>query len=232
MQHLKFHFEHMNKTISFLIAPILLASCLTSPEFNRDNPRDLNTGIPYVRDLSYVINQNGILVNWFDGSIRNTEIVVTQKIYDLVGEPDSLIKSVSFPEDRTFFQDLSNNFGYPYELIVSSFIHDNDQKIVAQYSDTLFIEYGVLELKSQTKSATSYRVGLINFPGSKVQNLLFEANANGSWEVINEASKDTRVFSYPIESYSGEVQFRISYGILNFNSEVSRAQPILITVDF
>lgn len=222
----------MNKTISFIIAPILLASCLTSPEFNRDNPRDLNTGIPYVRDLSYVINQNGILVNWFDGSIQNTEIVVTQKIYDLEGEPDSLIKSVSLPEDRTFFQDLSGDFGYPYEFIVSSFIRDKNQKIIAEYSDTLFIEYGLLELTSQTKNATSYRVGFNNFPGSKVQNMIFEANSSGSWEVISETSKETRVFNFPTENYSGEVQFRISYGISNFNGETSRAQPILITVDF
>lgn len=223
----------MNKAISFIIVPILLASCLTSPEFNRDNPRDLNTGIPYVRDLSYVINQNGILVNWFDGSLENDEIIVTQKIYDYSSDlPDSLIKVNTFEEDRTFFQDVSNDFGYPYFLIVKSNILNDSGNIKSTFSDTLNIDAGRLELLGQSAVNDRLNVSLRNIPTKFVEGMFYEVNTGGGWELIEESATTRTGYSFITTGYSGEVSFRISYKIKTFNERFTKGNSIIVTENF
>ena len=72
----------MKNLLYIIIAFSCFLNCLSAPDFERDNIFDLSSGTPYIRDARYLINMNGLNLNWVDGSIENDAFIITQKLYD------------------------------------------------------------------------------------------------------------------------------------------------------
>jgi hypothetical protein len=216
--------------ISLLI--FVQIGCLTAPDLQRDNINDRNAGIPHINDSRYIIDNSGLIINWIDGSIQNDLYIIEQRILDNTSnELDSLIKVTELEEDRTFFFDPTKDFGYPYTVYIKSRILNGD-KIKAEVVDTLNIEFGRLNYRSQFQTDESVIFNWQNLPNIYYSDsVLVEKLIDDSWQTISKLNPRAQSYGYPLESLAGNDRFRISSTVLNYNGALSRASSFEVLVE-
>lgn len=216
-----------------LVLPIVFLSCLSAPEFERDNTFDRDAGIPYIHNFKYRLNQSSIVFSWIDGSSDNDVFLLTQKMYDLDGNNDSLILEYEIDPERVFYNENSQKLGYPYEVILTSIIYDgNSGNIRKSISDSISINFGTISFFTKRIVGDSFRINWRNSSISHfVENVSVELNQGNGWNQVALLEKYEGQFSYPSNELNALDQFRIGLTIPNFNGETSRVSEFIVTVD-
>ena len=216
------------------IIPCLFLACLTSPEFNRTNVFDKDSGIPNVTNLQYRLNSGGIFIAWVDGSNHNDEFILTQKIYDQSDSgTDSLIITKTFGPDEVLTQQNRGQFGFPYEIIVTSVRYkDNSNEVKLSRSDSIFVNFGTISFFTKRFVGDSFRINWRNSSISRfVENVSVELNQGNGWNQVALLEKYEGQFSYPSNELNTSDQFRVGLTIPNFNGRSSRVSEFIVTVD-
>lgn len=213
----------MNKVSTYIFLVICFLSCLSAPEFERDNINDLSSGIPYVKDSRYLINQEGLNLNWIDGSIQNNAFIITQKIYSETGlVKDSLIKNTEIGGDRISFLDKSKQYGFPHTVVITSVIYENGDDIKATLSDTLNLKFGELFYRSQVIKGDSLLINWQTIPNLFTNSgILVELDKGNGWEEIDFLPSFSQRYKYGLDLLNQEDKFRFSLTITNFEGNLS-----------
>ena len=219
---------------SFFIIPCLFLACLTSPEFNRTSLFDKESGIPNVINLQYRLNSGGIFIGWVDGSNQNDEFILTQKLYDQSDSgTDSLIITKTFGPDEVITQENRVQFGFPYEIIITSVIYkENSNEVKLSRSDSVSVNFGTISFFTKRIVGDSFQINWRNSSISRfVENVSVELNQGNGWNQVALLEKFEGQFSYPSNELNASDQFRVGLTIPNFNGETSRVSEFIITVD-
>tara|TARA_R110002049_G_scaffold14922_10_gene62088 strand:- start:19292 stop:19969 length:678 start_codon:yes stop_codon:yes gene_type:complete len=223
----------MKNLLYIIIAFSCFLNCLSAPDFERDNIFDLSSGTPYIRDARYLINMNGLNLNWVDGSIENDAFIITQKLYDQSdSNSDSLIKTTEIEGDSDSFVENSGEYGFPHTVIITSVIYENNKRIKGEYSDTLDIKFGSLSFRSQVKSSDSLIVNWQTIPDPFTsEGILVELNEGNGWQEVEILPYFSQSFKYGLNLLEFGDKFRFSLTIINYNGKLSSVSSFELEPD-
>lgn len=205
----------MNKVYILLL--ILFSSCIVAPEFERTSEYDLKGGVPYIRNFQINFNATGIFIGWIDGSLDNSEYILTQKLYS---GTDSLIKEVVLPGDAKTYFDTSKKYGVPYNVILTSNILNKDGSIKDQRKDTVSLGFGniAISLTTQKDGFLETKVQISQF-NPAIKSIIFDVDKGQGWERYSTVLPNQNLFKYPIDEIEQLQAMRFAIVINDFNDE-------------